>query len=311
MIPALFFIALAAAQEGTGLAAKYPEDAGIGKDPKVVFADDFEGWEPGTAKFPEGTWDSQPDKEPVKRQRAAVGGKVSIDGREGPGKNVLLLACWKGGAQSASFGKLLGNYRGPNDGKGPGYEELYVRYYVKFDAAYTPVQNHGANLGGRDVTRQGSWWVGQAASRDVSANGYFYSGLQPYEAGPTRMYWGFYSYHMDKKGVYGDHYSPKDAEKSWITVDRWTCVERRMKLNSADPVKADGMEELWVDGKLAIRREGLRFRQAPALRISFFGLDVYYHNLPDKYTEQNPCKVTFDHLVIATEPIGPIAPKKP
>ncbi len=299
---------LALAAQG-GIASRYPDDAGIAKDPDVLFAEDFEGWETGTATFPEGTWDSPPDREPGSRVRKAVQGRVTVGGREVPGKNVLLLACWKGGAKSASFTKLLGNYRSANDGKGPGHEDVYVRYYVKFDPAYAPVQNHGANLGGRDVTRPGSWWVGQAASRDVAGNGYFYSGLQPYPEGPDRMYWGFYSYHMDKKGLYGENYRPADSEKKRIEVDRWTCVERRMKLNSVG--QADGLEELWVDGEPVLRREGLRFRRVPELRISVFTLDVYYHGLPERYTEANPCKVTFDHLVIAASRIGPIAPGKP
>ncbi len=304
MVSLLVALALAPQE---GIASKYPGDAGIGKDPKVLFADDFDGWETGTAKFPEATWDSQPDKDPPQRLRAAVEGKVTAGGREVPGKNVLLLACWKGGAQSASFSKLLGNYRSAQDGKGPGHEEVFVRYYVKFDEAYTPVQNHGANLGGRDVTRPGSWWVGQAATPDVAARGYFYSGLQPYDQGPNRLYWGFYSYHMDKRGIYGDNYRPKEEERTPVEIGRWICVERHMKLNSVDPLQADGLEELWVDGKPAIRREGLRFRRVPELRISAFNLDVYYHNLPEKYTPQSPCKVTFDHLVIATERIGTIA----
>jgi hypothetical protein len=77
-----------------------------------------------------------------------------------------------------------------------------------------------------------------------------------------------------------------------------------MKLNSVDPLKANGLEELWVDGKLAIRREGLRFRKAPEVRITVFELEVYYHGLPEKFTEQNPIRVYFDNVVIATERIG-------
>ena len=30
------------------IAAKYPRDAGIGQDPRVVFTDDFEKWETGS-----------------------------------------------------------------------------------------------------------------------------------------------------------------------------------------------------------------------------------------------------------------------
>ena len=160
----------------------------------------------------------------------------------------------------------------------------------------------------RDYTRPDARGVGQSNSTDVAAHGYFYSGLQPYQDG-NRMFWGFYSYHMDKKGPWGDNYGPSEREKKYIEVDRWYCLERHLKLNSVDPVKADGLEELWVDGDLVLRREGLRFRNVPTVKISFFSFETYYHGLPDKYTDDNPIKVTFDNLVMATERIGGISTK--
>lgn len=295
------------AQEKEPLSARYPNDAGIGKDPAVIFADDFEGWEAGTNRFPERTWDLV--RNPKLPQTRALPGKLTLDGKDGPGKNVLMLACWKGGPSSAGLRKHLGNYGNKNEGKGDGYEEVYVRYYQKFDRDYTPVRNHGANLGGRDLTRPGSWWSGMANTRDVAAHGYFYSGLQPYTDRGDRLYWGFYSYHVDKPTPWGDDYKPAPNERKPIEVGRWYCLERRLKLNSVDPVKADGIEELWVDGELVLRREGLRFRKVPEVRITVFELEVYYHGLPDRYTEQSPAKVYYDHVVIARERIGCLRPE--
>ncbi len=123
------------------------------------------------------------------------------------------------------------------------------------------------------------------------------------------MHWGFYSYHMDKRGPWGDSYGLKDSEQKKIEVDRWYCLERHMKLNSVNPLKADGVEELWVDGERVIRREGLRFRRVPELKITLFGLEVYYHGLPEKYSPEKPIKVYFDHVVVARKYIGPITPK--
>jgi hypothetical protein len=114
---------------------------------------------------------------------------------------------------------------------------------------------------------------------------------------------------MDKRDAWGDDYAPKGDERRFIETDRWYCLERRMKLNSTDPTAADGLEELWVDGELALRREGLRFREAAHLKISFFGLHVYYGKVPETYTAENPLKVYFDHLVIAKERIGCISPQ--
>jgi hypothetical protein len=288
------------AQEGPGIAAKYPGDAGIGKDPQVVFAEDFEAWEPNADKPPAQTWDLATE------QLAAVPGAVLSGGKEIPGKQVLVTWAFAKGRTSVGLEKHLGNYLHAKEGKGPGYDEIYLRYYQKFDSDYTPVGNHGANLGGRDVTRRSSW-VGKSGIRDVAKHGYFYSGLQPHNWKNGKMWWALYSYHMDKKDAWGDDYDQTNPEKRYIETNRWYCLERHMKLNSADPTKRDGVEELWVDGELVLRRDGLRFRDASTLKINFFALQVYYHKLPDTYPREHPIKVYFDHLVIAKERIGPIA----
>lgn len=143
----------------------------------------------------------------------------------------------------------------------------------------------------------------------VASHGYFYSGLQPYDGPKGQLYWGFYSYHVDKPTAWGDDYKPGQNERQRIEINRWYCLERRLKLNSADPVKADGIEELWVDGELLLRREGLRFRKVPEVRITVFELEVYYHGLPVRYAEQSPAQVYYDHVVIARDRIGCLRPE--
>ena len=203
----------------------------------------------------------------------------------------------------------LGNYNHRTEGLGDGHDELYVRYYVKFDEDYRAVRNHGANLGGRDVMRNDAAWVGMAGIRDVSTRGYFYSGVQPRgESGRRQLEIGFYSYHLDKKGPWGENY-PVQKETP-IEVGAWHCVQRRLKLNSVDPTRpdpalADGVEELWIDGQLTIRKEGVRFRRAGHLRITFLSLETYYHGLPGDYDRAHPIRVYFDNVVIARKYIGP------
>jgi hypothetical protein len=301
----LGFAASAIGDDSEPIAAKYPGDRGIGQDARVVFADDFEQWESGSDRPPAKTWDAvRNDKNPDQQQTRIVPGRVVIGSHEQSGKNVLRLACHSGGPNAAGLRKHLGNYSSASKGLGAGYEEIYVRYYQKLDEGYTPERNHGANLGGRDLSRPGSWWAGMANTTDVASHGYFYSGLQPYTGNDQNLYWGFYSYHLDKPTAWGDDYKPAASERKPIEIGRWYCLERRLKLNSVDPLKSDGLEELWVDGELALRREGLRFRKVPELRITVFELEVYYHGLPKKFTPESPIKVDFDHVVVAKEPIG-------
>ena len=295
-----------------GLAAKYPGDAGIAKDPNVIFADDFESWRQDGAQPAPGPLRVRKGKTGYAR---SVAGKVSLGDSPAPGRRVLEVACWPVGKGSSGAGASikLGNYNHAGERLGNGYDELYVRYYLKLDDDYQSVRNHGGNLGGRDVTRRGSAWVGMAGIRDVSSRGYFYSGLQPYgKLGGRDIEMGFYSYHLDKRGPWGENYPVQ--RRIPIKVGRWHCVERHMKLNSVDRTKADtanadGVEELWVDGRLSIRKQGVRFRRVPELRITYFSLETYYHGLPARYTRDRPIKVYFDHLVIAKEYVGPLKAK--
>ena len=294
-------------------------------EPDVIFADDFESWKAGGTQPPGGTWSVRKNK--TSRTRV-IPGKVGAGGWAGPGENVLEVACWTegSGSQSGGLSLKLGNYNHRNEGLGDGHDELYLRYYIKFDEDYRAVRNHGANLGGRDLTRNDAAWVGMAGIRDVSTRGYFYSGVQPRgKQGSRELEMGFYSYHLDKKGPWGENYEVR--QRIPLGVGTWHCVERHMKLNSVDPAKADpgsaagsegrsaagsegrcadGLEELWIDGKLTIRKEGVRFRRVARLKLTFLSLETYYHGLPKEYGRANPIKVYFDNVVIARRYVGPL-----
>ncbi len=286
------------------LSTKHPNDRGLASDPAVIFTDDFESW-PTADQYPEGTWD---ERNSGHTQWAGV----VPGGCAGVGSHVLELAVWEEGEHDISSGlmRCLGNYRTPHDGRGPGYDEIYVRYYQKFDQDYQPgLRNHGSWLGGRDLTQPDSWEVGKANCPDVSAHGYFGSSLQPYGGADGQpFHWGIYSYHCDKPDNWGDDFKP--LKMATIEVGKWYCLEWHLKLNSVDPLRADGVEELWVNGELSVRRTGLRYRKVPQLRLTCFRLTTYNHvGLPKKYTAEHPLKIYYDNVVIATRRIGCLASK--
>ncbi|MCY2954930.1 MAG: hypothetical protein NTU53_23620 [Planctomycetota bacterium] len=296
-----------------GIAARYVADRGIEKDPDVIFADDFESWTDNGAQPPAGAWSMR--KSNISRTHA-VDGKMTTPSGPGPGSRVLEIACWTEGtgSQVGGLSRKLGNYNHANEGLGDGCDEIYLRWYQKFDENYRGVQNHGGNLGGRDLKLPDAAWVGMAAIRDIASRGYFYSGVQPYgKLGSPQMEMGFYSYHMDKKGPWGENYP---IQKNMpIRVGEWHCVERHMKLNSVDEktgeARADGVEELWIDGQLSIRKADVRFRRVPHLRITLFSLETYYHGLPKEFDAAHPIKVYYDDLVMARRYIGPMqAPQR-
>ncbi|MEA3226232.1 MAG: hypothetical protein U9Q07_09795, partial [Planctomycetota bacterium] len=133
------------------IAAKYHNDLGITNDPDVVFSDDFESWKENGTQPSAGKWSVRKNKISLTQ---VVQGKVAAGGSTGPGENILKIACWAEGkgSQAGGLSLKLGNYNHANEGLGDGYEELYIRYYIKFGDNYHAVRNHGANLGGRDVT---------------------------------------------------------------------------------------------------------------------------------------------------------------
>lgn len=292
-----------------GIAAAYPGDQGIARDPAVIFADDFERWSQDGTRPLQDTWSVR--KNGVSTTRAVPPGS-SAHSKITLGDRILEIACWTpgSGSQVGGLSLRLGNYNHANEELGDGYDELYIRYYIRFDEAYRGVRNHGANLGGRDLTRSDAAWVGMAGIRDVSTRGYFYSGVQPYGAqGSSELEIGFYSYHLDKKGPWGENYDV--TRKTPVYPGRWYCIERHMKLNSVDlskpdPAKADGIEELWVDGQLTIRNDRVRFRRTLNLHATLFSLETYYHGLPERYDKSNPIRVCFDNVVIARKYIGPV-----
>ena len=97
---------------GAGLAAKYVGDKGIGSDPAVVFAEDFEE---GSLEAACKRWESIENK-----------GIMSLSPEVPPGS---------GGAQSLLMSHVGGQSNGGHLYRRllPAYDKLYMRFYVKFD----------------------------------------------------------------------------------------------------------------------------------------------------------------------------------
>jgi len=298
------------ASAGAGLAARFVGDVGLQSHPSVIMADNFESWPADGLDPPPKTWHG------IYKNKTClthvIDGEVKLPGGAVPGRRVLAIKNWHGGNGRHVGGvrRRLGNYSRKSEGLGDGYEEVYVRFYLKFAENYKGVGNHGTNLGGRDLEHPNARWAGMSNTRDVASQGYFFTGLQPYGGiGKKRgMQFGFYSYHMDKPNQWGDHYGLKSEP---LEVGRWYCVERRLKLNTVEPLTADGVEQLWIDGVPQITKEGLRFTRSKTLRITFFSLENYYERLDPEWTPENPVTVLYDNVVVAREYIGPAAISKP
>lgn len=87
---------------------------------------------------------------------------------------------------------------------------------------------------------------------------------------------------------------------------RWVCVEARAKLNT--PGKEDGLNQLWIDGRLEAERTGLNWRGSyTGHGINAVFLETYW-NRGSPVTQSR----WIDNFVISTKPIGPVVcPRNP
>jgi hypothetical protein len=81
---------------------------------------------------------------------------------------------------------------------------------------------------------------------------------------------------------------------------RWVCVEARAKLNT--PGKKDGLNQLWIDGRLETERTNLDWRGT----YTRHGINAVF--LETYWNDGSPVTQSrwIDNFVISTKPIGPV-----
>jgi hypothetical protein len=87
---------------------------------------------------------------------------------------------------------------------------------------------------------------------------------------------------------------------------RWVCVEARAKLNT--PGRKDGLNQLWIDGRLEAERKNVDWRGSYTKHgINAVFLETYW-NAGSPVTQSR----WIDNFAISTEPIGPVVcPRNP
>lgn len=321
----------------TGLAAKYPGDVGIEKDPDVVFAESFEGTVDEICSH----WET-------------VAGKPIMSSSEdvppgSGGRRSLLLTRVPGGTDGytdgGSFYRRLKNEKG-----GYGYDHLFFRFYMKFNRDHAPVHHYGAALWGLNPAT--SWPQGGAGVRPTGSTRW----ITQVEPGDFRS-WVFYSYWQEMGGspprgqTWGNTFEIGVADRP-VEREKWICLELMVKMN--DVGDSNGEQAYWLDGKLTRKGDqvtsyvgkgfpsvgtwtydkflpgattdgvvfdyekgkgvpipggkpfpGIVWRSVPELNINAIWLYRYMSR-----PEQGTSKVWWDHLVVAKKYIGPLTPAK-
>ncbi|MHC4438702.1 MAG: hypothetical protein ACYS3S_15170 [Planctomycetota bacterium] len=311
LIIALCFPGSAQAEESQsevrhGLASQYKGDKGIEKDPDVIFVENFEA---GSLDDVKARWESVKSLEMMSLSAdvfAASAGKQSL----------LMTHIGGKGTGAHLYRRLL-----------PGYEQLYVRFYVKFAEDCYPI-HHFVHVGGYNPPTP--WPQGGAGIRPTG-DARFTTGIEPFG---RKWKWDFYSYWMgmrsspDKKS-WGHDFINDDNLKA--EREKWICVELMMKMN--DPVtESNGEQAIWIDGKSwksggqvvsHLGRgfpkgkwvwdsfmpdlqgepfEGFQWRSDKDLNVNFLWILLYITKAPAGHIS----KVWFDDIVVAKKYIGPV-----
>ena len=289
----------------TGLAAKYPGDVGLEKDPAVVFHADFEDCRTTADVFRK--WGVMYNGEHI--------GITEEPANVNSGRRALEITIPQQEISlSVDVGRDLAVTR----------DVLFLRFYTKFQQGYDVPRTSSHNGG----TISGGYYPGGAATPGKRADGRnkFFANFEteissPGSPAPPGLL-NVYIYHPEQRSDYGDHFYPSGTvipnsslpgnfgpyfvPRSDIVPElgRWYCFEYMLRANT--PGQRDGRVACWVDGRLIADFPNLRLRDVETLKIDRFGVGLY---IAKNRLREN--KKWYDDVVAATSYIGPRVSAEP
>ena len=244
-------------------------------DPTVIWHDDFNG--------PEKPYTESQGKIDTSQGYGGVGGSMLgfyKKGTRGIGNRKVFFG-------DSPTGKVIN--------RGQQYNEIYWRFYVKHQYGWTgggPAKLSRATSIVSPNWAQAMiahvWSSGEALTLDPA------TGVRDNKVVTTRYN------DFDNLRWLGNkpasHFRLHSTEES----GRWVCVEARVKLNT--PGKKDGLNQLWIDGRLEAERKNLDWRG----RYTEHGINAVF--LETYWNKGSPVTQSrwIDNFVISTQPIGPV-----
>jgi len=279
-----------------GIAARHPGDRGIGMDPEVIFADDFESYSSGAGLSAH--WDAVYHNASITTDSSIVfAGQRSLE--------------FVSPKQSAELNNSVGRtLRDEQD-------VLFMRYYSRFDTTFD-VTGSSHNGGGISA----HYFVGGNATPGVPANGnnkflVEYESWREDRTEPNPGNLNVYVYHPEQRSEWGDHFFPDGrvlpngnipgnfgpefvARRNRMPeLGRWYAYEVMVAANT--PGIRDGRIALWLDGELIADFSNLRMRNVATLRIDRVSLSLHIGTNTTGQTRK-----WYDNVVVARSYIGPM-----
>jgi hypothetical protein len=161
----------------------------------------------------------------------------------------------------------------------PGYDEIYVKFYVMFEENFENPGMHFFTLCGNRVDNQSSCW-GKAA-QVPNGTDFFYAGIDPeYDPGNPILYpFHYYTYWPDMTCCYGNR-SYQTSPKTPLVGGQWQEVVFHVKLNT--PGQNNGSQTLWLNGVQKIDVQNMRWRDTYDVTLNNIRFDNYMASGPSK-----------------------------
>ncbi len=280
-----------------GIAAKYPGDTGIGANPAVVFADDFESY--GSAAQLTSRW-----TEVYHNARIATEPGMVFSGS----KALEFLIPKQSAELSNTAAKQLTQEQ----------DVLFFRYYSKFDGQFNVL---GSSHNGASINAH--FYNNGQSTPGIPANGtnkflVAFENWRDQTSTPNPGLLNVYVYHPEQRSEWGDHWFPDGliipfggdpkaffgsqfVARPNVTPElgKWHCYEFMVKANT--PGQRDGRIAFWLDGKLTADFPNLRLRDVDTLKIDRFSLEFHI-----KSNTASETRKWYDNVVVAKSYIGPM-----
>ena len=270
------------------IAALYPNDVGIRNHPSVIYATSFNSANWSSTDFPSNTpvvylFGTDPASRPQWSGDEAYLGSGS------------LLHKQLAGTTKPSGITIMGF---------PGVDEIYMRWYRKYQAGY--------RWGCQSSKNNGVYAIADPSKNEacVQPNGYdkfsFRAQDDRRSSGSGEFFGALYSYHPHaNNGGCGEWYPQNQGAVKYQQPGNWYSYEIYIRANTVG--QWNGVLKMWIDGELRGHQEGLEFRYTDQLKIN----QVYLFGAMTVCTTPYTQMVWDDNLVVATKYIGPMVTVSP
>ena len=301
------------------LSQEYPGDVGIQNDPSVVWSEHFD----------EGSIAAFLSRYESHSNEAGMSFVPDVPAGSAEKYSIELTSNPTTGADATDFYKNFANFSS-------GYDNLYFRWYVKYEAG-VPYHHTGVWFGGYNPPLN---WPYPHAGVKPTGDDRFSIAIEPiWNVGSSNPILDFYNYWMNMhtcSSCGGNYWCNELVEDNSFTADTtWECIEVHLEINTDMNSDAGSMLEVWKNNNLvqsfspngptggwvqdhycpsgstasqcqysyvSIAAPDLQVRTTSALNINYFWPQNYITS------GSSPGSVWYSNMVVATKRIGCLVP---